>query len=251
MTFSSAILIYSRGVHLRFDNLRDSCEAKYLLECLGYLIEYIAPYEFAVAKSQDTATVSDYEGQVNFPISVHPITNLNRAGLNELAGFVHQFASYYGDVREVEHVSTDEQTGTIRYRVEFMSIDAANRAIQCIKEFPIYGGDMNAGQVSTLTHHLIYSSMLTHLQWSWSTCTPTAWIGPPRNDSPQSKTPRKDDQGRLVGFLHQPARMSNDHFGRHPADQHNKVQRERIEAGTDVRTTVMLRNIPNKMDWVS
>jgi hypothetical protein len=51
--------------------------------------------------------------------------------------------------------------------------------------------------------------------------------------------------------LHQPPRVINDQFLRHPSDQHNKVQRERIEAGTDVRTTVMLRNIPNKMDWVS
>jgi hypothetical protein len=39
-------------------------------------------------------------------------------------------------------------------------------------------------------------------------------------------------------------------FYRHPADQHNRVRRERILDGTDVRTTVMLRNIPNKMDWV-
>jgi hypothetical protein len=36
----------------------------------------------------------------------------------------------------------------------------------------------------------------------------------------------------------------------HPADQHNKVIRKRIDDGSDVRTTVMLRNIPNKMDWV-
>jgi hypothetical protein len=251
LSFSSSVPLYSRGVHLRFDNLRDSCEAKYLLECLGYMIEYIAPYEFAVAKSQDTATVSDYEGQVNFPILVEPIANLNRKGLNDVAGLVHEFASYYGVVRDVEHAATDEKDGIIRFRVEFMSIDAANRAIQGVKECPVYGGDINAGQVSTLIHHLIHSSILTRLQWTWRTCTPTPWIGPPRNDSPQSKTPRKDDQGRLVGFLHQPTRISNDHFLRHPADMHNKVQRERIEAGTDVRTTVMLRNIPNKMDWVS
>lgn len=37
---------------------------------------------------------------------------------------------------------------------------------------------------------------------------------------------------------------------RHPNDQHNRVRRERILDGSDIRTTVMLRNIPNKMDWV-
>jgi hypothetical protein len=146
---------------MRFDNLRDSCEAKYLLECLGYVIEYITPYEFAVAKSQDTAAVSDYEGQVNFPILVEPIANFDRKGLNEVAGLVHEFAGFYGVVRDVEHASTDEKNGIIRFRVEFMSIDAANRAIQGVKECPVCGGDINAGQVSALVHHLIHSSMLT------------------------------------------------------------------------------------------
>ena len=32
---------------------------------------------------------------------------------------------------------------------------------------------------------------------------------------------------------------------------HNQVVRSRIESGLDVRTTIMLRNIPNKLDWVS
>jgi hypothetical protein len=161
LTFSSCVPLYSRGVHMRFDNLRDSCEAKYLLECLGYLIEYITPYEFAVAKSQDTATVSDYEGQVNFPMLVQPIGNLNRKGLNKVAGFVHDFASCYGVVRDVEHAATDEKNGIIRFRVEFMSIDAANRAIQGIKEFPLYSSD-NTAQVGALIY-LIHSAMLTSL----------------------------------------------------------------------------------------
>jgi hypothetical protein len=37
----------------------------------------------------------------------------------------------------------------------------------------------------------------------------------------------------------------------HPSDHHNQVRRDRIVSGSDVRTTVMLRNIPNKMDWIS
>ncbi|KAF2181822.1 hypothetical protein K469DRAFT_517242, partial [Zopfia rhizophila CBS 207.26] len=32
---------------------------------------------------------------------------------------------------------------------------------------------------------------------------------------------------------------------------HNRVLKERIVSGQDVRTTVMLRNIPNKMDWMA
>ena len=34
-------------------------------------------------------------------------------------------------------------------------------------------------------------------------------------------------------------------------NNHNRVNVDRIKQGLDVRTTIMLRNIPNRMDWVS
>jgi hypothetical protein len=34
-------------------------------------------------------------------------------------------------------------------------------------------------------------------------------------------------------------------------ERHNRVYRAKIVEGSDVRTTIMLRNIPNKLDWVS
>jgi hypothetical protein len=45
--------------------------------------------------------------------------------------------------------------------------------------------------------------------------------------------------------LHAPA-----HSRQHPNDIHNRVRREKVVDGSDIRTTVMLRNIPNKLDWV-
>ena len=68
-------------------------------------------------------------------------------------------------------------------------------------------------------------------------------------NSPHRTKPRVDDQGRFVGYRPAAAPF-NSPYQRHPADQHNRVRRERILDGSDVRTTIMLRNIPNKMDWV-
>ncbi|KAF2714828.1 hypothetical protein K504DRAFT_445767 [Pleomassaria siparia CBS 279.74] len=248
--FNNAVPLWARGVYIRFDSLRDSCDAKYLFSSLHYATEYISPYEYAVAKSQDTIAVNDYEGQVVLALYIEsvdvndqgravkgypetPLAKVNEGDLDEIAMHVQTVTDYYGPTRDIEHVSTDESRGLVRYRVEFQSINDANRAMQSLK----------------LMTAMSYSKNMT---FRWGTVIVGPWVGPPRNDSPQSKTPQKDDQGRLVGFLHQKARhIPTSSYLRHPADQHNKVQRERIERGTDVRTTVMLRNIPNKLDWMS
>ena len=148
LAFMQSVPLYSRGVHIRFDSLRDACEAKYLLECLGFTAEYITGYDFAIAKSQDTAAVNDYEGQVDFSLTVSPIVNMTRKGLKELVGYVQQIAEFYGDVRELEHIHTNVTLGIVRYRIEFQSIDAANRMIASVQDFPLYGDSDD--QVSSL-----------------------------------------------------------------------------------------------------
>lgn len=70
-------------------------------------------------------------------------------------------------------------------------------------------------------------------------------------NSPHRTQPRLDDKGRIVGFR-TPIELNAPAGGfHHPHDHHNRVRRERILDGTDVRTTVMLRNIPNKLDWTA
>ena len=95
------------------------------------------------------------------------------------------------------------------------------------------------------------SRMLTAKQktFRWALNEPSLWSGDPAPNSPHRIKPRVDDQGRFVGYR-PAANTCNAPVQRHPADQHNRVRRERILDGSDVRTTIMLRNIPNKMDWV-
>jgi hypothetical protein len=94
--------------------------------------------------------------------------------------------------------------------------------------------------------------MLTPVQQSfqWVTVSPALWTGDRPVNSPHRVKPRVDDQGRFVGYRPAVNTLTGHPFYRHPADQHNRVRRERILDGSDVRTTIMLRNIPNKMDWV-
>lgn len=97
--------------------------------------------------------------------------------------------------------------------------------------------------------------MLTLVQktYQWFTTKPTLYTGERALGTPTRPKARLDDQGRIVGF--RPALGTSmppmDPYHRHPADQHNRVRRERILDGSDVRTTVMLRNIPNKLDWLA
>lgn len=87
----------------------------------------------------------------------------------------------------------------------------------------------------------------------WSTVEAAGWVGPRPPNSPHRRRPRIDDEGRLTEFRHLPKTKVDSYQnnnGKHPADAHNRVRREHIIDGTDVRTTIMLRNIPNKLDWV-
>jgi hypothetical protein len=86
--------------------------------------------------------------------------------------------------------------------------------------------------------------------FQWVTMSPALWIGDRATNSPHRSKPRVDDQGRFVGYRPAVNALTGHPYYRHPADQHNRVRRERILDGSDVRTTIMLRNIPNKMDWV-
>ena len=92
---------------------------------------------------------------------------------------------------------------------------------------------------------------LSKKAYQWFTVDPCAWTGERPVNSPHRVKPCIDDVGRFVGYRPAPDQYSSAYATyRHPHDQHNRVRRERILNGEDVRTTIMLRNIPNKMDWV-
>jgi hypothetical protein len=220
---------------LRYDDLIDAAAGKKKLEKLGFVVKYVTSTEYNMAKCGDTTGVNVFEGQMSLSILIRP--NPDQPcwdfGSKDLAAVkkgVEKVCGIYGTVRAIVHVDTLIPKMHLVFRIEFHSIDAANRCISSLALDPVYG---NTNNVSLLC--LSPSHMLTMLQksYDWVTMDAVAFSVerftiPPRG-------------------LHPPF-FSRDKM--HPADQHNKVIRKRIDDGSDVRTTVMLRNIPNKMDWV-
>ncbi|KAF3042064.1 hypothetical protein E8E11_006172 [Didymella keratinophila] len=218
--FSSCVPVYTRGVHLRYDDLREAAEAKDILSQHGF----------------DTAQLNEFEGQIKVPVTIQPYPSqeafeFTDADLAEVTQAVEITAGVFGTVRNCVHVETHDIKMTLVFRVEFHSVDAATRAVQSLTVDSVWG--VNNSKTSR-----------------WSLAEPAPWSGERAMNSPHRTKPRVDDQGRFVGY--RPALANfNGPYQRHPADQHNRVRRERILDGSDVRTTIMLRNIPNKMDWMS
>ncbi|KAJ8113917.1 hypothetical protein OPT61_g4076 [Boeremia exigua] len=234
--FSNCVPLYMRGVHLRYDSLRDATEADDLLTQHGFIVTWITGYEFALAKSQDTAQLNEFEGQIEVPVVIQPYSEhaafeFTDADLAEITKAIELTAGVFGTVRNCIHAETLDTSMTLVFRVEFHSVDAATRAVQSLLLDSVWGIN------NTKT-------------FRWAITEPAPWSGERAVNSPHRTKPRVDDQGRFVGY--RPALSPyNGPYQRHPADQHNRVRRERILDGSDVRTTIMLRNIPNKMDWMS
>ncbi|KAF2128382.1 hypothetical protein P153DRAFT_386503 [Dothidotthia symphoricarpi CBS 119687] len=237
--FSNCVPVYARGVHLRFDDLREAAEAKDILEQHGFTVDWISSYEYALAKAQDTACLNEFEGQMKLPILIvpnpkHDAWEFTPADLTDMTDTIERVAGAFGTVRNCIHVDTEDTKMLLIFRIEFHSVDAAHRAVYSLQSDPIW----DASNIKA---------------YQWATVDPSAWSGERAANSPHRTKPRVDDQGRFVGFRAAPVPYygSASGYQRHPADQHNRVRRERILDGSDVRTTIMLRNIPNKMDWMS
>ncbi|OAL50944.1 hypothetical protein IQ07DRAFT_610875 [Pyrenochaeta sp. DS3sAY3a] len=251
--FHKCVPMYEKGVHLRFDDLHDSTEGKDILEAQGFNVEYITSYDFAIAKGQDTALLNEFEGQIKVPIMIQPgpgqtTKEFPPGGFLSVTRNLMIIANTFRNVpiapgnatnipsavRNCIHVDTDVSKGIMIFRVEFHSVDAALRAVQSLCVDRVWGyGDEKA--------------------FRWDIVNPTLWTGERPLNSPHRNNPRIDDQGRLYGYRTAQRMNPNSPYQayRHPHDQHNRVRRDHILDGSDVRTTVMLRNIPNKLDWMS
>ncbi len=213
-------------------------------------------YDFALAKSQDTAQLNEFEGQVQLPVVIVPTPEHARweftlVDLEDLTKNLETAVGIFGPVRNCIHIDTDEANMALIFRLEYHSVDAANRAVQSLRADSVWGV---SNQVSCLLTRLHASHVLTAFQntFRWRIAGPTAWTGERALNSPHRTKPRIDDQGRFVDYRPAPDRVPiGVHvYHPHPHDQHNRVRRDHILHGTDVRTTIMLRNIPNKLDWV-
>ena len=244
-------MYYWNGVYLRFDSLDHSCDAKHILEKIGESqVEHVDSYEFARAKSMDTMAIDEFEGQIKVVVTVAP----NNQQINPpflvgnirwLSAAVSAALSEFGTISVSVHIGTNQDTMQFSYRLEFKSVDAANRAVASLNLDP--ASDVHVSCLSS-----IQTSPLTRFQgpWRWSTTEIAHWSGERAPNSPHRHRPHFDDNGLCTEFIRQEPHIPRAMKNTNQYESHNRVRRDRIEDGTDVRSTIMLRNIPNKLDWV-
>lgn len=142
--FSNCVPFYARGVYLRFDDLREAAEAKDILEQHDFTIDYVTGYQFALAKTQDTAQLNEFEGQIQLSIMIEPnpehaVWEFSEADYAELSVIVERICGVFGTLRNIIHVETIESKMLLTFRVEFHSVDAAHRASHSLRIDPIWG----------------------------------------------------------------------------------------------------------------
>ncbi|KAF2638953.1 hypothetical protein P280DRAFT_404151 [Massarina eburnea CBS 473.64] len=227
--FLNCSLYYWNGVYLRFDATDDASQAKNILEWAGGIYsDLIDSFDFARAKSMDSMCIDEFEGQIKLVMhcstaSGMPFCLADVRDLNERVGLL---LGLFGDIGHFVHIATDDNAMTFTYRVEFKSVLVAHRAVVSLSKDTATGTFPNG-------------------VWRWTVVEATHWAA---LTSPHPARPRMDPKSRLTVFRGSQAHIAK---GSNPYESHNRVRLERIQDGTDVRTTIMLRNIPNKLDWMS
>jgi hypothetical protein len=151
---------YSRGVFIRYDSLQDAAEGKDILEQHEFTVDYVTSYDYALAKSQDTTYIKEFEGQMKLSIFIEPnpdhaIWEFAAEDLVGITNAVEITAGAFGNVRNVVHVDTDDEKMLLIFRIEFHSVDAANRAIESLHIDPVWGMNVDVSILSLPS--LIYS----------------------------------------------------------------------------------------------
>ena len=182
--FATCVPVYCRGVHLRFDSLRHACEAKQLLEARGFQMCFIDNYDFAIAKSQDTAAINEFEGQIKIVILVESATMTScvftQNDIEWLGDNVERAMSHFGTVRTHAHYKTEEDNTKLlfSFRVEFHSSEAATRAVASLQKDPMWDIDANVRRPDhlLLSHANNFSESLALVnlrsrRLGWTSCS--------------------------------------------------------------------------------
>jgi hypothetical protein len=240
--FKNSVPSMLRNIRIKFDNIRDACDGKVIFEQHGFEVDYTTPHDYVMGKYQESDSVNIFEGQVKLTVTITSnsaktfvILPLQEQELQEITDSARSLLVKFGDVREIQPVAFGRSEYV--FRVEFFSLMAAVRSVAALSK-----------------ESLSDRSASGHISWLFSA---ENWMEP----TPHSGTPvsaisihPRDEHGHLVGYLRAgpptgPPAGSHQTLVRHQSD-HNRVRRERILDGSDVRTTIMIRNCPNRMDWM-
>jgi hypothetical protein len=105
------------------------------LETKDFKVSYTTHRQFAEVKSLDLANIDFYEGQVELVVDSHQINDVVT-----MKSVVQRICSLVGMTRRVVAMTGE---APFMFRVEFDSVDAANRAVNILNVSPDW--ELNAG----------------------------------------------------------------------------------------------------------
>ncbi|KAF2012689.1 hypothetical protein BU24DRAFT_484416 [Aaosphaeria arxii CBS 175.79] len=201
-------------VWIYFDDTRAARQAYMYLRQLQFEVRYALQSVYAQAAKQDVLAIDRNEGQIALKMLTRSVQVFNNDSL--LADIVKTTCSHIGEVRLVRQLRKSQHSNgfTFTYRVEFFSVLDANRAVTLLKDRnPLAEHNSNARA------------------YPWETVRVERYSGVEVDTS--IRPPLRGKQ-----YIYR------------SRDAHNRVYVTRVLAGLDVRSTLMLRNIPNEMNWM-
>ncbi|THZ09031.1 hypothetical protein D6C95_01406 [Aureobasidium pullulans] len=258
------------NIFCRFDDLRAAAASKTLFETVLTTVafNFISHHEYFGADHTNprAQAISAYDGQVEFTAVPNNILEIN---IHAIYAEVLAFAKNFGDVRSFSYI---EPYGfeAPRFRSEYFSVKSAEKAIAAstqsdaifisAKEYsprgyvryahPAAQGGMDQLEIATreLAIDDGYDNGRQYQGFSqYADYPPRRGHGPRRARGGYRGGYRgHGGRGALVLSEDSIVHQTDMEFWRF--NQPQTVNLLKIEAGVDVRTTVMLRNIPNRVD---
>lgn len=104
----------------------------------------MSAYDFALAKSQDTAQLNEFEAQMKLTVMIEPnpdhaVWEFSLEDLAIITKSIEITAGVFGAVRNCIHIDSMDAKLLLDFRIEFHSVDAANRAVQSLRIDPVWG----------------------------------------------------------------------------------------------------------------
>ncbi|KAK5061355.1 hypothetical protein LTR84_007897 [Exophiala bonariae] len=246
LKYINAVQVIRDGAFtISFGDLRDAQRAYAIVSYLHHdaYAHYLSPKTLAADLGQDSVIQTDFHAQVMIKVIWGEHHVMARGVLSE----IRRLLSQCGDIKAF-HAAPRQRPDEVpkdnrELVVEFYSTNAVAAAVDVLTgDYGTYRIDASTYTPDVLNlFHLLDGRKPQDFAFT----TPLTTL----SVTGRSTVPVDPDYDRIAAALQRGAQRANRDGRRvnHNAN-HNVVDINRITAGVDVRTTIMLRNIPNRVD---
>ncbi|KAL2393295.1 Meiosis protein mei2 [Exophiala dermatitidis] len=237
-TINASQLVSNGFFTLSFADVRQAKKAHEVCTSLIPLARVfpLSPKALAIDEGKDPLLVSDFEGQVVVTVYFNGYAHFNGKAKDAAAiiGEMQNMLTQCGDIKAF-HAMAPTQAHVREFRVEFFDVDVVDAVKEKMSGFVTEHGTVMDAEAFKPDVRPVMS--------------PRSGSVSPREQlsiTGRSTVPVDPDYDRLAGVIQREALRSGRRINQ--SANHNAIDIARIQAGIDVRTTIMLRNIPNRVD---